>query len=294
MCSLYNKSHCQELKQFKCVMEGEPHSSLSPLVLVVNSPINFMRHSQGSSTNNMGASPCPYFRSSFFSSLFALSPLPSPSPSPSSLSPLFLLLLLLPRPLHSLPSSFSPPFFPPFFFLLLPTSFSSLLSLFLPPLPFSSSFLPLPLLFSPPSPLLPLPSSLSPLPLYHRTAYPNMFEVHTRDRIFLLSAPTDEEMQSWVGMLQTLKQYDKQRHFTRRNCPTSLQNSPLRPPSDRQSPTRRRRVASDTDSERKSAQAKEDSMEEAEKEEMAKGVLNGRRKSGFRTKHGSFCVGKEG
>ena len=254
MCSLYNKSHCQELKQFKCVMEGEPHSSPSPLVLVVNSPINFMRHSQGSSTNNMGASPCPYFRSSFFSSLFALSPLPSPSPSPSSLSPLFLL-----------PSFFPSLLFPPPSYLFL---FSSL--------PFSS------------------PSPLSPLPLYHRTAYPNMFEVHTRDRTFLLSAPTDEEMQSWVGMLQTLKQYDKQRHFTRRNCPTSLQNSPLRPPSDRQSPTRRRRVASDTDSERKSAQVKEDSMEEAEKEEMAKGVLNGRRKSGFRTKHGSFCVGKEG
>ena len=164
-------------------------------------------------------------------------------------------LVLLPvstsAPLPSPPSSLSP-----FFHLLLPLPLHSLLSSF--------SF------------------SLSPLSLYHRTAYPNMFEVHTRDRIFLLSAPTDEEMQSWVGMLQTLKQYDRQRHFTRRNCPTSLQNSPLGPPSDRQSPTRRR-VASDTDSERKSAQVKEGSVGEAEKEED---VLNGRRKSGLRTKHG--------
>ena len=180
MCSLYNKSHCQELKQFKCVMEGEPHSSLSPLVLVVNSPINFMRHSQGRSTNNMGASPCPYFRSSFFSSLFALSPLPSPSPSPSSLSPLF--LLLLPLPLHSLPSSFS------FSFSLALFTLSPLPSPLLFSLPsFSSSFLPLSLLFSPfffplslfPPPsylflfssLPPLPSSLSPppSPLSHST-----------------------------------------------------------------------------------------------------------------------------
>lgn len=44
-----------------------------------------------------------------------------------------------------------------------------------------------------------------------RTQYPNMFEVHTQDRIFYLSAITHDEMQSWVGMLQTLKQYHQRR-----------------------------------------------------------------------------------
>lgn len=38
-----------------------------------------------------------------------------------------------------------------------------------------------------------------------------MFEVHTQDRIFYLSAITHDEMQSWVGMLQTLKQYHQRR-----------------------------------------------------------------------------------
>lgn len=41
------------------------------------------------------------------------------------------------------------------------------------------------------------------------TPFPNMFEVHTRDRTYYLSAPTGDEMQSWVGMLQTLKQYHR-------------------------------------------------------------------------------------
>ena len=36
-----------------------------------------------------------------------------------------------------------------------------------------------------------------------------MFEVHTQGRVFLLSAPSEDEMQSWIGMLQTLKQYSK-------------------------------------------------------------------------------------
>ncbi len=39
--------------------------------------------------------------------------------------------------------------------------------------------------------------------------HPNIFEVHTPGRVFLLSAPTEDDMQSWVGMLQTLKQYNK-------------------------------------------------------------------------------------
>lgn len=34
-----------------------------------------------------------------------------------------------------------------------------------------------------------------------------MFEVHTPERVFFLSAPSEDEMQSWIGMLQTLKQY---------------------------------------------------------------------------------------
>lgn len=41
------------------------------------------------------------------------------------------------------------------------------------------------------------------------TLYPHMFEVYTPGRVFLLSAPSEDEMQSWVGMLQTLKQYNK-------------------------------------------------------------------------------------
>ena len=50
-----------------------------------------------------------------------------------------------------------------------------------------------------PSPSLP-PASLS-------TFLPHLFEVHTSERTFLLSAPSEDEMQSWIGMLQTLKQY---------------------------------------------------------------------------------------
>ena len=176
-----------------------------------------------------------------------ISSLPSTSPSSPSLlssSLLFFSFLFSPFPPTSLP----------FLILLFSLLVSSLL--------FSSLLFPFPF----------------PLSLFHRTPYPNMFQVHTRDRVFLLSAPTDEEMQSWVGMLQTLKQYDKQRNFTRRNCPTSLQNSPLGPPSDPQSPTRRR-VASDTDSERKSSQVKDNATAGAKEEGEAKGVLNGRRKS---------------
>lgn len=36
-----------------------------------------------------------------------------------------------------------------------------------------------------------------------------MFEVHTQGRTFLLSASSADEMQSWVGMLETLKQYNR-------------------------------------------------------------------------------------
>lgn len=36
-----------------------------------------------------------------------------------------------------------------------------------------------------------------------------MFEVHTPERVFFLSAPSEDEMQSWIGMLQTLKQYSR-------------------------------------------------------------------------------------
>ena len=58
----------------------------------------------------------------------------------------------------------------------------------------------------PPSPSLslPLPPSLPSLTL------PHMFEVHTPERVFHLSAPSEDEMQSWVGMLQTLKLYARQ------------------------------------------------------------------------------------
>ncbi len=42
-----------------------------------------------------------------------------------------------------------------------------------------------------------------------RCPQPNMFEVHTQGRIFYLSAPSGDDMQSWVGMLETLKQYKK-------------------------------------------------------------------------------------
>lgn len=41
------------------------------------------------------------------------------------------------------------------------------------------------------------------------------FEVHTQERVFYLSANTADEMQSWVGMLQTLKQYRKTRTLYR-------------------------------------------------------------------------------
>ncbi|CAI8008873.1 Pleckstrin homology domain-containing family A member 1 [Geodia barretti] len=45
------------------------------------------------------------------------------------------------------------------------------------------------------------------LPTGANTVLPHMFEVHTPERTFLLSAPSEDEMQSWVGMLQTLKQF---------------------------------------------------------------------------------------
>ena len=45
--------------------------------------------------------------------------------------------------------------------------------------------------------------------LSSRCPYPNMFQVHTSHRVFFLSASSEDEMQSWVGMLQTLKQYNR-------------------------------------------------------------------------------------
>ena len=43
---------------------------------------------------------------------------------------------------------------------------------------------------------------------FHRPGQmPNLFEIHTPDRIFYVSAPTKDEMQSWIGMLQTLKHH---------------------------------------------------------------------------------------
>jgi hypothetical protein len=41
----------------------------------------------------------------------------------------------------------------------------------------------------------------------NHTTLSHMFEVHTPERTFFLSAPSEDEMQSWVGMLQTLKQF---------------------------------------------------------------------------------------
>ena len=48
-----------------------------------------------------------------------------------------------------------------------------------------------------------------------RSPYPYLFEVHTPGRVFMLSAPSEDEMQSWVGMLQTLKQYNRAKTLNR-------------------------------------------------------------------------------
>lgn len=61
--------------------------------------------------------------------------------------------------------------------------------------------------------LPPLPLSIPSSPSL-RMSLPHMFEVHTRERVFLLSAPSEDEMQSWIGMLQTLKQYARHRSPT--------------------------------------------------------------------------------
>ena len=110
-----------------------------------------------------------------------------------------------------------------FLFLLLHFSFLS----FFPHKP--PSFLP----YVPPAPTL--PSSLlfrlfSPLYLLPTTYYPlsfsptesHMFELHTPDRVFLLSAPSEDEMQSWVGMLQTLKQDHHRRKHSHHRHTTEL------------------------------------------------------------------------
>ena len=42
----------------------------------------------------------------------------------------------------------------------------------------------------------------------------NLFEIQTVSRNYLCGASTHEEMQSWVGMLQTLTQYGRKRGNT--------------------------------------------------------------------------------
>ena len=99
-----------------------------------------------------------------------------------------------------------------------------------------------------------------------------MFEVHTRDRVYLLSAPTEDEMQSWVGMVQTLKQYDKQRKQTSRgNHAWSFQNSSPRLP-----PGPGRRAASEGHSDRRNSHPQKNAEEaEEEEEEEEEGEENG-------------------
>ena len=93
-----------------------------------------------------------------------------------------------------------------------------------------------------------------------------MFEVHTRDRVYFLSAPTEDEMQSWVGMVQTLMQYDKQRkQSSRGNHAWSFQNSPPRLPPSPHSPDRR--TASERKPERKNTQPKKNAKKEDEMDE---------------------------
>ena len=48
-----------------------------------------------------------------------------------------------------------------------------------------------------------------------RCPQPHAFEVHTQERVFYLSASSADEMQSWVGMLQTLKEYKKSNSLCR-------------------------------------------------------------------------------
>ena len=61
---------------------------------------------------------------------------------------------------------------------------------------------------------------------HSRLLYPHMFEVHTAERIFVLSAPSEDEMQSWVGMLQTLQHHNRTRPPERKAA--SLKEPPLR------------------------------------------------------------------
>ena len=52
--------------------------------------------------------------------------------------------------------------------------------------------------------------------LFRSAIKPNMFEIHRQDpkekneRVYYLSAPTHDEMQSWVGIVQTLKDTKEQ------------------------------------------------------------------------------------
>ena len=52
-----------------------------------------------------------------------------------------------------------------------------------------------------------------------------MFAVHTPERVFLLSTPSEDEMQSWVGMLQTLHHHNRTHQPGRA---VSLKTPPLR------------------------------------------------------------------
>ena len=49
---------------------------------------------------------------------------------------------------------------------------------------------------------------------YFRVPYfSHLFEIQTASRIYLCGASTHEEMQSWVGILQTLTQYCRQQEI---------------------------------------------------------------------------------
>ena len=54
----------------------------------------------------------------------------------------------------------------------------------------------------------------------HRVPYfSHLFEIQTASRTYLCGASTHEEMQSWVGILQTLTEYCRQQDVAR-VCPS--------------------------------------------------------------------------
>ena len=69
------------------------------------------------------------------------------------------------------------------------------------------------------------------------STHPNMFAIATQQRTYFAGAPSQEEMQSWIGMLESLRQHHQQQsspvsllQATPTDSPTAVRSAPQNRP----------------------------------------------------------------